>query len=46
MQDASDDELFIRPKLAEDARGLGRVTVVGTSGTEIPRGLLDSVEHG
>ena len=46
VKDARNDELLIRPELAEDSRGLGGVPVVRAGRTEVPDRLLHAVEHG
>jgi len=45
VQETRDDEFVIRTKLAQDARGLRRVTVVRAGGPEIADRLLDTMEY-
>jgi hypothetical protein len=45
VEDAGDDELFIRAQLPENARGLGAMAIVGPGRPEIADGLMHPVEH-
>ena len=45
VEHASDDDLLIGSKIAQDPGGRARVAIVGARRTEIAHGLLHSVEH-
>jgi hypothetical protein len=45
VQHARDDKLLVRAEVAEDPRGLGRMTIVGAPRPEVSHCLLHAVPH-